>query len=121
MNSSSAPRARDALLSRLTAGEFAGVWTLDPTRSTVGLRTRSAWGMVSVKGSFGEVTGEGTVAPDGNVTGSVTIGAGSIDTGNKKRDAHLRSADLLDAAQFPYILFTARELSAANADLQLAG
>ena len=45
---------------------------LDPTRSTVGLGTRSVWGMVSVKGSFGEVTGEGTVAPGEAATPAAT-------------------------------------------------
>jgi hypothetical protein len=30
---------------------------------------------------------------DGEVSGTVTVAAASIDTGNTRRDAHLRSAD----------------------------
>jgi polyisoprenoid-binding protein YceI len=36
----------------------------------------------------------------------VVIEAGSIDTGLAMRDSHLRSADFLDAAHYPYLRFT---------------
>ena len=56
------------------------------------------WGLVPVKGVFREVTGSGTVSAAGDVTGTVTVAAASIDTKMKKRDEHLRSADFFDVA-----------------------
>ena len=57
------------------------------------LRSKSVWGLVPVKGAFREVTGHGTVTPAGEVSGRIEIGAASVDTGNAKRDKHLRSDD----------------------------
>jgi polyisoprenoid-binding protein YceI len=82
---------------------LAGTWTLDPSRSTVGLRSKSMWGLVPVKGAFRTVSGTGTVAPGGAVTGTITVAAASVDTKNKKRDEHLRSADFFDSANHPDI------------------
>ena len=38
------------------------------------------------------------MAPDGSVTGQLTIHAGSLNTKNKQRDRHLRSAGFFDVA-----------------------
>lgn len=40
-----------------------------------------------------------------NTTVDVRIDAQSIDTRDEKRDAHLRSADFLDADKYPYLTF----------------
>ena len=93
----------DALLRE---GRLAGTWTLDAARSEVRLRSKGMWGLAPVKGAFGRVSGEGVVAPDGSLTGTVTVAADSIDTKNSKRDTHLRSADFFDAANHPNIVFT---------------
>ena len=92
----------DALL---RDGQFAGSWTLDPSRSQVRLRSKSMWGLVSVKGVFTGVSGTGTVSPSGAVSGTIAVAAASIDTKNKKRDEHLRSADFFDAQNHPAITF----------------
>jgi polyisoprenoid-binding protein YceI len=61
----------------------------------------------TVAGKFSEVAG--TIKLDeadlrrSSVT--ATIKTASIDTGNKRRDAHLRSADFLTVEQFPEISF----------------
>ena len=39
------------------------------------------------------------------MNGTITVAAGSIDTKNKKRDEHLRSADFFDADNHPSITF----------------
>ncbi len=54
-------------------------------------------GLVPVNGVFREVSGTGTVSPDGAASGTVTVAAASIDTKNARRDTHLRSADFFDS------------------------
>ncbi|MFE7791462.1 YceI family protein [Streptomyces sp. NPDC057460] len=82
-----------------------GTWQLDPARSTVGVRHRTMWGMVTVKGTFTGLTGGGEVGPDGSASGSITLDATSLDTKNAKRDTHLRSADFFDADRHPELTF----------------
>ena len=69
------------------------------------LRTRII-GLVPVTGLFGEFSGSGTVSPGGKVSGRITVAAASIDTKNKKRDTHLRSADFFDTDKYSGITFT---------------
>ena len=79
------------------------------------------WGMVSVKGVFREVTGSGTVSAAGDVAGTVTVAAASIDTKMKKRDEHLRSADFFDVANTPDITFVAEQVTPSGEGVTVAG
>jgi polyisoprenoid-binding protein YceI len=72
------------------------------------------WGLVPVKGGFSEISGSGTVSPTGEVTGSLTVAAASIDTKLGKRDAHLRSADFFDVERYPGIEFTVQGVAGAT-------
>lgn len=85
-----------------------GTWQLDPARSTVAVQQKTMWGLVTVKGTFTGLTGEGEVAADGSATGSITLDATSLDTNNAKRDTHLRSADFFDADRHPELTFVVR-------------
>lgn len=92
-------------------------WNVDPSHSHVEFAVRHL--MIStVKGRFTDVSG--TVKSHGAdpVTGEVdiTINVGSIDTRETQRDAHLRSADFFDAAQFPTITFTSRRIEGVKGD-----
>jgi polyisoprenoid-binding protein YceI len=109
------------LRARLADGSLAGVWMLDRSRSTVGLQTRSMWGLAPVKGTFGELSGEGVVSPTGEASATITVGAASIDTKIKKRDVHLRSADFFDTDNHPHIIFTARRLTLTAEGVTVAG
>ncbi len=61
-----------------------------------------------VRGKFNEVSGtvEFDEADPTRSRAEIVIAAGSIDTGIGPRDAHLRSADFLDAEQFPELRIT---------------
>ena len=105
----------------LRDGQLTGSWTLDPSRSQVRLRSKSMWGLVPVKGVFTDVSGTGTVSPSGAVSGTITVAAGSIDTKNKKRDAHLRSADFFDADNHPGITVSVDGITLSGTGAQVTG
>jgi polyisoprenoid-binding protein YceI len=84
----------------------AGDWVLDPAGSSVEFSSKSFWGAVPVRGKFGTFSGAGTVGADGAVSGQLVIDAASLDTKNKQRDKHLRSADFFNVEQHPKITVT---------------
>ena len=79
-------------------------WTLDAARSSVTLRHKTIWGLATVRGAFGDLAGQAEIGADGSVRGELEIGAASLDTGNAKRDKHLRSADFFNADEHPHIV-----------------
>lgn len=101
--------------------EATGTWTLDGTRSEVRLKSKSVWGLVPVKGVFHQVTGSGTVSQSGDVTGTIEVGAESVDTKNNARDKHLKSADFFDAANHPVITFTVERLTPSDNGVTVGG
>ena len=78
-----------------------GAWVVDPAGSTAAFESKTFWGLVTVRGTFGGVTGSGAVADDGTFSGELVIDTTKLDTKNKKRDVHLRSADFFDAEKHP--------------------
>ena len=114
MQAPSGQATAPALSALLSGGTLAGKWVLDPGASSVQLKNRSLAGLVQVSGVFREVSGYGTVAADGTVSGTLTIAAASVDTKNSRRDKHLRSADLFDAVTYPDITFTADGIRASG-------
>jgi polyisoprenoid-binding protein YceI len=69
-----------------------------------------------VKGAFGTVGGTGEVRPDGSAVGALTFDVASLDTGNAKRDTHLRSEHFFDAGHHPEITFAARSAELRDGD-----
>ena len=98
--------ATSALQALTGDGTLTGSWILDPARSEIRLESRHTWGLLPVRGIFGQIAGNGTVTAAGQVAGTLTIAAGSIDTKNKMRDKDLRSAKLFDIASHPDITYT---------------
>jgi polyisoprenoid-binding protein YceI len=108
-------------LRALRDGEVAGSWTLDSSRSQVRLQTRHTWGLRPLYGVFHQVTGHGTVSPSGDVTGTITVAARSVDTGNTMRDQHLRSAAFFDVGNYPDITFTAEQVTPSRSGVTVTG
>ena len=105
----------------LKDGALAGEWVLDPRKSGIRLKNRSMCGLAPVNGVFREVGGNGTVSPDGEVSGTVTVAAASIDTRNTRRDTHLRSADFFDSGNHPDITFTADGIRVSGQGVAVTG
>jgi polyisoprenoid-binding protein YceI len=80
-----------------------GVWNLVPDRSVITFKIKNMWGLLTVKGRFSDVSGDGQLTAKGAVFGRLNIRVASLRTGIRLRDQHLRSADFFDAERFPEI------------------
>jgi polyisoprenoid-binding protein YceI len=93
-------------------------WQLDPGFSTAEFRVRTYWGLTTVHGRFEQLAGG--VNSAGRIW--LVIDATSVDTGNARRDRHLRSADFFDCEHHPRIEFRSDEVShSPDGRLQVAG
>ena len=90
----------------LNMSDFVGNWELDRERTSIEFHTKALW-VFPAKGTFRVLEGTGTVTADGGISGTLIIDAASIDTKNKKRDAHLRTADFFEVEAFPTITYEA--------------
>jgi polyisoprenoid-binding protein YceI len=113
--------ATSALQALIEDGTLTGSWTLDPARSEVRLESRHTWGLRPVHGVFRQVTGNGTVTAAGQVTGTFTVAAGSVDTKSTMRDKDLRSAKLFDIASHPDITYTVDGMQPAGGGVRVTG
>jgi polyisoprenoid-binding protein YceI len=94
------------------ASAATSTWVIDADHSSIQFKVKHL--MVSnVKGEFKKFSGALTI-DDADITRSkvdVTIDATSIDTGNAKRDEHLRSPDFLDVAKNPTLKFVSTKVA----------
>ena len=104
------------LLAALAAPAFAqSSWEIDPAHSNVQFGVRHM--MIStVHGKFTKFTATATGDEKDAVHAGVqaSIDVASIDTGDEKRDAHLKSPDFFDAEKFPTITFKSTKVEAAG-------
>jgi polyisoprenoid-binding protein YceI len=115
-----AQQSPTALLTTLAEGSLDGAWTLDPSKSSVSLKTKSMWGLAKINAVFTDLQGEIAVVA-GAVTARVVVGTGSIDTKNAKRDKHLRSDDLLATDTFPHLIFVLDSVAPSPTAIQANG
>lgn len=92
-------------------------WEIDPAHTTVGFSARHM-GLSTVRGRFTEFDGSIEVDPGDitSATGRVEVDLASVETGNRDRDAHLRSADFFDVERFPKMVFVPRSVTPSGDD-----
>ncbi len=99
-----------------------GDWVVDPSHSTVVFRVKHAdasW----FKGSFDVVEGAVSIDPAKPEAGSVHIKLpmDGLDTNDKKRDEHLKSADFFSAKENPEITFKSTKIAKKDKMLEVTG
>lgn len=101
-----------AVVSPLFAAE---TLVVDPNNSSVGFRIRHF--VTNVRGAFTVFSGAIQLdeARPENSSVEFSIQAKSVDTGNERRDGHLRSADFFDVANHPTITFKSTQVAKTGA------
>ena len=93
-----------------------GTYVIDTVHSNVGFKVRHLVSKVS--GEFTDFSG--TIVADFEKLDAssveFTVQTASIDTGNEKRDGHLRSADFFDVENFPEITFKSSKITKIDDD-----
>src|SRR5580700_6086465 len=95
-----------ATVSEVNAPLEAGTWTIDAAHTLVEFSVRHMT-IARVTGRFGAVNGTVQVPADNPLAATVTasIDVTSVSSGHPKRDELIRSADFLDAENFPVMTF----------------
>ncbi len=97
-----------------------GTWILDPERSSVEFRVPLLYGRVgTVKGDFDRFRGTLDLAARPAI--ELAVAADSIDSGNGRRDEHLRSADFFDAEEHPEVRFESESVALEGETLHIKG
>jgi len=98
-----------------------GAWALDTDHTTVGFTIRHL-GVAKVRGRFGDVAAELVVGPTLDDCGvTATVALASIDTGNTDRDAHLRTAELLDVEHRPTMSYRSTQVRGEGTEWTVDG
>ena len=86
-------------------------WRLDASASGAEFRVPHFWGLATVTGLFGRLDGWLEVDEHGRWRMELTLDAASLNTGNRKRDEHLRSSEFFDAERHPVVRFRSSSAS----------
>ncbi len=97
-----------------------GTWILDPERSAVAFSVPLLFGAIGrVRGGFGRY--RGTLDLEARPAIELVLDAESIDTGNARRDRHLRSVAFFDAAAHPEVRFESESVALDGETLRVTG
>ena len=92
-------------------------WQIDPNHTTITAAVKHMM-LTTVRGGFAGATGVIDFDPARPEAGGIDlrIPAKSVNTGDEKRDGHLRSADFLDADNHPEIVFRSTKVTPTGKD-----
>jgi polyisoprenoid-binding protein YceI len=111
-----------AAIAFLPATAGADTYDVDAVHSAVMFRAKRM-GVVYVYGRFNEFAGTLDLTGDDVTTGKLAleVKTSSVDTGNQRRDDHLRSPDFLNAAQIPVMKFESTGVRAVGGAFEVTG
>jgi polyisoprenoid-binding protein YceI len=109
----------DTLSNQRSDETIAGRWQLDPARSSVEFRVPHLWGLGTVRGHFDDYQGRLDLSADPAI--ELTIDAASVQTGNPKRDEHLRSDRFFDAEKHRQVRFASDSVVLEGDTLKVRG
>ena len=94
----------------------------DPVHSTVYFKIKHA-NASYFQGRFNDPTGSFTLndADPSKSSVEIQLSVDKVDTGNEKRDGHLKGPDFFNAKQFPTITFKSTGVKKTDAGWELAG
>jgi polyisoprenoid-binding protein YceI len=105
-----------AVLGLLASPALADTWVVDPVHSNASFQVRHI--VTKVRGQFKDLAG--TIEMDAQKPESskveFVIKAASIDTGNERRDAHLRSQDFFFVEKYPELTFKSTAIKPTGKD-----
>lgn len=104
------------------AAASANTYNVDPVHSTVIFKIKHN-GVSNFYGRFNKATGTFSWDPakPEATSANITIDAGSVDSGFKKRDDHLNSPDFFNTKEFPSITFKSKSMKKAGDDWEITG
>jgi polyisoprenoid-binding protein YceI len=91
-------------------------WSVERDETVVEFTVKTFWGLMTVHGCFDRFDGSYELGPSGT-TIELTIDADSIDTGNPKRDEHLRSTDFFDVDNDAQVRFRSTRVDAVGDEI----
>ncbi len=93
------------------------IYQIDVAHSAAQFKVRHMM-IANVKGEFDKVTGTVNFDPANPSAATVeaSLDVSTISTRDEQRDAHLKSPDFLDVAQYPTINFKSKKVTASSAD-----
>ena len=86
-------------------------WNIDSSHSSIDFTVKHM-GLFTVRGSLGTISGCATTDGEAITGATLSIDISTISTGNEQRDAHVKSADFLNVAEFPTVEFKSTSVEA---------
>jgi polyisoprenoid-binding protein YceI len=109
------------LFAATATGTKPGTYLIDPAHSKIGFEIPHLV-ISTVEGKFTKVDGNVTLAePFAKSTVTATVDISSIDTGNPKRDDHLRSPEFFDVGKFLKMSFAGHSVTGTPQAFKLHG
>jgi polyisoprenoid-binding protein YceI len=98
-----------------------GRWAVDTNHSSIGFTIRHL-GVSKVRGRFTRFEADVVIGDTLETTSvNATVDVASIDTANADRDAHVLSADIIDVARRPTMVFRSTRVLGQGSEYQVDG